>query len=38
MIQIVGQLVKLRADCQSAQRRLPTAAQDSILPHIETPV
>ena len=37
----VGRLVKLRADCESArwprereQRRLATAAQDAILPHI----
>jgi len=37
----VGQLGKLRADCQSAncractgQRRLPTAAQAASLPHI----
>jgi hypothetical protein len=33
---VVGQVVNLRADCQSAMRRYTTAAQDSILPHIET--
>jgi hypothetical protein len=31
---VVGQAVSLRADWQSAQRRLPTAAQLSKLPHI----
>jgi len=33
---VVGQVVNLLADCQSARRRYTTAAQDSILPHIET--
>jgi hypothetical protein len=30
---LVGHLVKLRADRRSALRRYATAAQDSILPH-----
>ena len=30
----MGQVGNLRADCQSALRRQPTAAQDFILPHI----
>ena len=33
--QVVGQVVNLRADWQSAMRRYPTAAQDSILPQIQ---
>jgi hypothetical protein len=31
----VGQVVNLRADCQSALRRRPAAAQGFILPHLE---
>jgi hypothetical protein len=35
VLQPVGRVVDLRADCQWALRRRPAAAQDFILPHLQ---